>query len=204
MRKPYFENSRVRVFCGDSLEVLAELKEAGETFDLLQTDPPYGINQANEKPSGVNAERAKAAYKDGLFVDDENYLRKVVRPIIDTALSISTLGIITGGVECWKVYPPLSRMGACTRLLLPASIHGGIMTIGLYGITASRKAILGSIAYCRTLFPNAASARRIRVRNRWSSGRSSCCAARTESRKNAYSIHSEGAERLVAPRKTSA
>lgn len=105
MIAPFFENSRVRVFCGNSLEVIAELKANGEKFDLLLTDPPYGINQANDKPSGINAERAKAAYKDGLFVDDENYLREVVRPIIDNALTISTLGIITGGVECWKFYP---------------------------------------------------------------------------------------------------
>ena len=38
--KPYAEFGTTRVFCGDAGEVMASLQER---FDLLLTDPPYGI-----------------------------------------------------------------------------------------------------------------------------------------------------------------
>lgn len=97
MRKPFFENNRVALYCGDSLEVLDELAAEGKRFDLFLTDPPYGLNQANKKPSGINAERAKGAYEGNLFVDDENYLHNVVRKVLEKSLKMCDLGILTGG-----------------------------------------------------------------------------------------------------------
>ena len=74
MLRPFFESKRVRLFCGNSLEVLNELKENGEHFDLMLTDPPYGLDQKNNKTSGLNARRAKASYKDDMFDDTFEYL----------------------------------------------------------------------------------------------------------------------------------
>ncbi len=37
--KPYYEESGIRIFCGDCREILPIL----QPFDLLLTDPPYGI-----------------------------------------------------------------------------------------------------------------------------------------------------------------
>lgn len=116
--KPYFQNSRVTLYCGNSLEVLAALEAEGRHFDLLLTDPPYGIDQEGNKPSGVNALRAKGAYSDKLFTDTRDYLIRVVRPIIDNALTLADLGIITGGVGSWDYLPRPSEEGC---IFAPAS-----------------------------------------------------------------------------------
>jgi site-specific DNA-methyltransferase (adenine-specific) len=45
--KPYWRNEEhgLRIFCGDCLEVLPALAEAGEEFDLCLTDPPYNVGR---------------------------------------------------------------------------------------------------------------------------------------------------------------
>lgn len=48
--KPYYEDSAVRIFLGDNREIVPLLGR----FDLLLTDPPYGINaDANAHKNGV-------------------------------------------------------------------------------------------------------------------------------------------------------
>ena len=118
MREPFYKGDHVTVYCGDSLEILKEMEAEGVKFDLLLTDPPYGLNQKENKPSGVNAQRAKGAYKDDLFPDTPEYLREVVRPIIDTSLRICDLGIVTGGVGSWK-YLPYPQEEGC--MYMPAA-----------------------------------------------------------------------------------
>lgn len=120
MIKPYFETKHVRLFCGNSLDVIHFLEQQGETFDLLLTDPPYGINQKINKPSGLNAKRAKGAYCGDLFDDTPEYLSSVVRPIIDASLKLCTLGIVTPGVGGWKHMPPPAEEGC---MYMPAA-HG--------------------------------------------------------------------------------
>jgi len=44
MRKPYFEDSAVKIFHGDCLEIMAEM--ADNSVDLVLTDPPYGFHKA--------------------------------------------------------------------------------------------------------------------------------------------------------------
>lgn len=116
--KPYFQNNRVTLYCGDSREVLAFLQSQGEHFDLLLTDPPYGLNQAEKPPSGVNAKLAKGKYADNLFKDTPEYLKTVVRAVIDKSLELSTLGIVAGGVGCWKYLPPPDEEGC---IYMPAA-----------------------------------------------------------------------------------
>lgn len=116
--EPFFQNNRVTLYCGDAREVLTALAEKGETFDLLLTDPPYGLNQSGDKPSGLNARRAKARYADELFSDTREYLTEVVRPIVDKSLSICTLGIITGGVGSWRHLPAPDEEGC---MYMPAA-----------------------------------------------------------------------------------
>ena len=148
--KPFYQNARITLYCGDSLEVLASLMADGIHFDLMLTDPPYGLNQKENKPSGVNAQRAKGAYKDDLFSDTEEYLNAKVRPVIDIGLAISDLGIVTGGVGSWKYLPPPKRKVACTRPPRRHSTHGDTRTTGRFIITASRTGIAGNTASCRT------------------------------------------------------
>jgi len=39
MRKPYYQDDAVKIYCGDCREIVPELGR----FDLLLTDPPYGL-----------------------------------------------------------------------------------------------------------------------------------------------------------------
>jgi DNA modification methylase len=50
MRKPYYQDDAVTIYCGDCREIVPELGR----FDLLLTDPPYGIgaDMAAHKASG--------------------------------------------------------------------------------------------------------------------------------------------------------
>lgn len=111
MRKPFYENERVTVYCGNSLEVLAELAEEGRHFDLLLTDPPYGLDQKGKKPTGLNGKRAKGAYKDDLFPDTKEYLRDVVGPVLRMGLGMCDLGIVMPGLNARPFIPPPSEEG---------------------------------------------------------------------------------------------
>jgi site-specific DNA-methyltransferase (adenine-specific) len=45
---PYWQSEEhgLRIYCGDCLEVLPALEAAGEKFDLVFADPPYGVDKA--------------------------------------------------------------------------------------------------------------------------------------------------------------
>jgi DNA modification methylase len=56
--KPYFEDAGIVIYHGNCLEVLdsyADARVNRQAFDLLLTDPPYGIKEA----AGKNASRSK-------------------------------------------------------------------------------------------------------------------------------------------------
>ena len=57
--KPYYQDDSVTLYHGDSREIVPQLGR----FDLLLTDPPYGINVDNvmEKQGGTQYGKAKAA-----------------------------------------------------------------------------------------------------------------------------------------------
>lgn len=60
--KPYWQSEEhgLRIYCGDCLEVLPALAEAGERFDLCLTDPPYGYGKGIANDASV--EEAMAVY----------------------------------------------------------------------------------------------------------------------------------------------
>lgn len=136
MIEPFWKNSRVTIYCGNSIEILEEFKNNGKRFDLLLTDPPYGINQRIVKPTGLNAERGKGKYDGEYFVDDIEYMHNTVRPIIDLALSICTLGIVTGGTTSYKWLPFPDEQGC---MYMPAAVsfnswaHQDFQPIFYYG-----------------------------------------------------------------------
>ena len=102
MLKPYYEESGIVIYHGDCREILPHLPKV----DLVLTDPPYGIGEAN----GKNKSRGKlAAAKDyGVASWDDapppSWLMSWIR-------ETSTLQIIFGGnyfalppSPCWLVW----------------------------------------------------------------------------------------------------
>lgn len=64
--KPYYQDSAVTIFCGDCREIVPTLGR----FDLLLTDPPYGIGEGNAKRIASRSNMAKARdYGDAKWDD---------------------------------------------------------------------------------------------------------------------------------------
>lgn len=56
--KPYFEDAGITIYHGEAMDYLQQfmdMRQVGRVFDLLLTDPPYGIGEAR----GKNASRSK-------------------------------------------------------------------------------------------------------------------------------------------------
>lgn len=58
--KPYYQDDAVTIFCGDCREIVPTLG----MFDLLLTDPPYGINADKNKRANTQYGKALAPSKD--------------------------------------------------------------------------------------------------------------------------------------------
>ena len=56
--RPYYEQDGITIYHGDCMELLADYmdaREVGRVFDLLLTDPPYGIGFAAQPTTGQRA-----------------------------------------------------------------------------------------------------------------------------------------------------
>lgn len=49
--KPYYEDNYSVIYCGDCAEIIPEIIPESKPFDLLLTDPPYGIGENSKKAS---------------------------------------------------------------------------------------------------------------------------------------------------------
>ena len=112
--KPYYEHAGITIYHGDCLSVMGQLApHYGERlFDLLLTDPPYGIGEGQKKaasryrsnPSWVAARDTKI-YPDGRWDGSTN------PEAIALARSLCRSQIIFGGnyydlppASCWLVW----------------------------------------------------------------------------------------------------
>lgn len=100
--KAYYEDGSVTIYHGDNRLILPALPE----FDLLCTDPPYGIGESSAK---VASRRKLAAPKDyGVF----NWDKAPVEPwVMELARSKARKQIIFGGnyytlppTSCWLIW----------------------------------------------------------------------------------------------------
>lgn len=99
------------IYHGDCREILPQIGR----FDLLLTDPPYGVSgEHNSKTAGSPQ---KNAY--GTFKDSPEYVRERVIPAINVALGICKAGIVTPGNRCLTFYPAPNSFGSFFQ---PASV----------------------------------------------------------------------------------
>lgn len=109
MITPYYEQDGITIYHGDCRAVLGSLYEgtgqAHRAFDLLLTDPPYGIGEA----AGRNASRSNIAA--AVDYGDAGWDDKPAHEALGLARSLSKHQIIFGGnyynlppSSCWLVW----------------------------------------------------------------------------------------------------
>lgn len=103
---PYYEQSGVTIFHGDCREVIEQWEGLRtQSFDLLLTDPPYGIGEAR----GKNASRSKLAVAVDYGTSDWDDLP--AHDVMPRLRAIARDQIIFGGnyytlppASCWLVW----------------------------------------------------------------------------------------------------
>lgn len=102
--KPYYKDDWVTIYHGDCRDVLPNLGK----FDLLLTDPPYGINGGS---GTVGKSRAhKHAYTS--FEDTIENIEKIVVPGFRMAIAKCDRAILTPGPKALHLYPPCDAFGS--------------------------------------------------------------------------------------------
>lgn len=156
--KPYFEDSLIRIYHGDCREILPSLGH----FDLLLTDPPYGMNNNADytRFSGGNTKRGKGTKKENIVGDDSAF-----DPSHLFEMDVDHR-IIWGANHFWNKLPPGSALVWVKRneeaygtFLSDAEIAYSSVGVGVYCFTkvfsGSQKAIeSGRKAYAPSAHPN--------------------------------------------------
>ena len=104
MMKPYYEEDGITIYHGDCREVLPTLVPV----DLVVTDPPYGV-LLGEVDSGQERDSGRESYSQ--FSDTPEYLREVVIPGFEMALTMTARAIITPGNRNAFNYPKPHDIG---------------------------------------------------------------------------------------------
>ena len=100
--KPYYQDSTVTIYHADCRDILPELPKV----DLVLTDPPYGIGEAN----GKNKSRGLVAQPKDFGVADWDD-KPIGQTLLDSVIKKSSQAIIFGGnyyalppSSCWLVW----------------------------------------------------------------------------------------------------
>jgi len=110
--KPYYQDDYVTLYNGDCREIIPQLDTK---FDLLLTDPPYGINTDTKMQKEKNTKygAAKSARRDYGFSHWDN--KPVEQKFIDFLVANTTSAIIWGGnyyvltpSSCWLIWDKLN------------------------------------------------------------------------------------------------
>jgi len=117
--KPYYKDDAVTIYHGDCREVVPTLGR----FDLLLTDPPYGIDGGS---GTISRARAKGDYANGAN-DSREYIRDCVVPILFDAMTHCLTGIITPGCRNLDLYPQAKSFGCFYQPAATGMQHFGNM-----------------------------------------------------------------------------
>ena len=94
---PYYSDSAVTLYCGDSRDILPELSG----IDLTLTDPPFGV-------AGSKSDKTKYSSD---FEDTPEYIREIVVPIVKSCIEISHSVVLTPGNKNLFEYPNPQSIG---------------------------------------------------------------------------------------------
>lgn len=108
--KPYYEQSGVTIYHGSALSVMDEFEPSWgvKLFDLLLTDPPYGIGAANPKRGGRQDGKSLAPSRE---YGDSEWDNRPATEAIALARRLCRKHVIFGGnyydlppSRCWLVW----------------------------------------------------------------------------------------------------
>jgi len=102
MVEPYYQDSSCTIYCGKCEDILPQLG----TFDLLLTDPPYGIGADNQKRILSRSNTANATDYGQSDWDNE-----ICEEGVELGITVSKNAIVFGGnyymmmpSSCWLVW----------------------------------------------------------------------------------------------------
>ena len=102
--KPYYEHGGITIYHGDCREILLTLIN----YDLLLTDPPYGVSGGNSH----DKTRAKNKYSHASgWEDTPEYVSDVVIPVVQHAIASAKRAIVTPGNRHMMLYPQPADIG---------------------------------------------------------------------------------------------
>jgi site-specific DNA-methyltransferase (adenine-specific) len=105
---PYYSEDGITIYHGDCREILPTFPD--KSFDLVLTDPPYGINGGR---GGTSKKRGRGNYV-GAFtaeMDTAEYVAEAIVPIVKECLRRSRSGIVTPGNKNLCLYPQPDGFG---------------------------------------------------------------------------------------------
>jgi len=98
---PFYEDISCTIYCGDMAEILPKLGQ----FDLLLTDPPYGVGAFNSSPKTMSSEQNLSRSK--FATDFGSYVWDVRCPeLVSMAITKAKYSIVFGGNYYTDILPP--------------------------------------------------------------------------------------------------
>src|SRR3990167_1684005 len=102
--QPYYEQSGVTIYHGDSLEILPTLGPV----DLVLTDPPYGIGlvtKTSDYRGSANFDRGASLQASVLYKDSPAEIRQLIADVIPLAQRLTDRLMIFCGPSMLWAYP---------------------------------------------------------------------------------------------------
>lgn len=101
MIQPYYEQDGITIYHGDARQVIDWLN-----FDVLVTDPPYGVHFKGKATKHTKADGGYASLEDS-----PSYIGDVVVPIIEKCLARGIPAVVTPGIRSMFRYPEPRSVG---------------------------------------------------------------------------------------------